>query len=106
MPHQHELTVALNHFEYRSDTVDTWLMYERIDSAFSGDCEDFAFTLQNQIGGDVWYAIIPEHGAHAMLVLDGVVYDNMHSSPRVIADVERSGERLFFVMDKERVVRL
>ena len=44
---------------------------------FAGDCEDFAFTLQGIIGGDVWYVTREGRQAHAVLVKDGLVYDSL-----------------------------
>ena len=51
-------------------------IYDRIDRPFYGDCEDAAFTLQKQIGGDVWYVLLNNGTAHAALVKNGIVYDN------------------------------
>ena len=45
---------ALSNFIYIDDIADEHKAFTRIDSEFQGDCEDFAFTLQLQIGGEVW----------------------------------------------------
>jgi len=45
--------LALSNFVYEADKVNEYRIYDYIDKPFHGDCEDFAFTLQRQIGGDV-----------------------------------------------------
>ena len=72
---------ALANFIYESDIADERRIYTRIDKPFRGDCEDFAFTLQIQIGGDVWYVLLPDGTAHAVLVLNGKCYDNRYKRP-------------------------
>jgi hypothetical protein len=42
--------------------------------------------MQNQIGGKVHYTILDEGGAHAILIKDGVVYDNMKARPYYVKD--------------------
>ena len=44
---------------------------------FAGDCEDFAFTLQRVIGGNVWYVKREGRESHAVLVKNGLVYDSL-----------------------------
>lgn len=78
---------AKNNFVYEADKVDEWKIYDSVSEKFSGDCEDFAFSLQNQIGGDVWYVFVEVNGkpsAHAVLLKDGMVYDNnlAHPTPK------------------------
>lgn len=76
--------LALDNFTYLADEADELKLYERIDRPFSGDCEDFAFTLQRQIGGEVWRAVVitPDgFGAHAVLVKNNIVYDNRYNEP-------------------------
>jgi hypothetical protein len=77
---------AKYNFVYESDKENELRLYERVDKKFYGDCEDFAFTLQKQIGGDVWYVILNDKSytqAHAVLVKDGVVYDYLYKKSRV-----------------------
>lgn len=45
--------LALWNFSYEKDANDEYRIYDYIDRPFFGDCEDFAFTLQKVIGGDV-----------------------------------------------------
>lgn len=72
--------LALWNFHYVADVGDEWNVYDRIDEPFSGDCEDYAFSLQLQIGGDVWVVKLNgRSGYHAVLVKDGIVYDNIYS---------------------------
>jgi predicted transglutaminase-like cysteine proteinase len=71
---------ALRNFIYVSDEENELFVYDRIDQPFMGDCEDYAFTLQRQIGGEVWHVIV-EGGHHAVLVNDGWVYDNLSKWP-------------------------
>lgn len=64
---------AYKNFTYISEKGDVWTRHD-IFKPFSGDCEDFAFSLQQRIGGEVW-AIFKDDGWHAALVKDGWVYD-------------------------------
>ena len=73
--------LALWNFHYEKDIDNEWRVYDRIDIPFMGDCEDYSGTLQRVIGGDIWYVIIPNGIAHAVLVKNGTVYDNMHKQP-------------------------
>ncbi len=84
--YQDVFELAYSNFEYVSDinqyrVPDKWVMHTQIDKLFRGDCEDFSFTLQYQIGGDVWYIVLPDKQAHAALVKDGYVYGNLHPFP-------------------------
>ena len=72
---------ALSNFTYVDDVADEHLAFTRIDKPFSGDCEDFAFTLQRQIGGEVWAFTYDNNVNHAALVLNGVVYDSLRKHP-------------------------
>lgn len=81
IPHSKEQWVAYNNFTYQSDINDEWYTYPRIDKPFVGDCEDFALTLQKQIGGEVWYVILPDSTPHAVLLSNRYVYDNLHKIP-------------------------
>lgn len=78
--------LALWNFSYQPDTSDEWKVYDRIDQPFSGDCEDFALTLQKQIGGEVWYVLLLDGTAHAALVKNDTVYDNISRRPVMIGD--------------------
>ena len=86
MPHHEEQRLAKWNFRYRKDTGDEWVSFENIDTPFTGDCEDYAFTMQNQLGGKVHYTIHDEVGAHAVLIKNGVVYDNMKERPYYVKD--------------------
>ena len=85
LPHAEEFRLAKHHFVYESDVADEYRVYDQIDQPFYGDCEDFAFTLQRQIGGDVrvFVGLKGEFAfqKHAVLVKDGVVYDNTKRTP-------------------------
>ncbi len=72
---------ALSNFTYVDDVADEHKVFTRIDNPFSGDCEDFAFTLQLQIGGEVWAFTHNNDTNHAALVLNGAVYDSLRKHP-------------------------
>jgi len=78
--------LALWNFKYRADINDELRVYDSISNNFSGDCEDFAYTLRKQIGGDVWYVLLLDGTAHAALVKDGIVYDNINRRPTGVTD--------------------
>lgn len=73
--------MALSHFIYIDDIADEHKAFTRIDKPFSGDCEDFAFTLQRKIGGEVWAFTHSDKENHAALVLNGMVYDSLRKHP-------------------------
>lgn len=73
--------LALWNFHYEKDIDNEWRVYDRIDRTFMGDCEDYSASLQGVIGGDVWYVIIPNGIAHAVLVKNGIVYDSLSRYP-------------------------
>ena len=77
---------ALSNFTYVDDIEDEYIAYERIDKPFYGDCEDFAFTLQKKIGGEVWAFTHDDSVNHAALVLNGMVYDSLRKHPISIND--------------------
>lgn len=95
VPNLHEHRLVLSNFRYRNHIDDEWLVYDRIDQPFSGDCEDYAFTLQRQICGEVWHVELPDSRRHVVLLANGYVYDNLNKWP--IAQSEFQG-RLWFVM--------
>ena len=68
-------------YESEADGKDEWLAFDSIDQPFTGDCEDYAFTLQNEIGGDVWYVVLPGKRAHAVLAKNGISYDFRFKMP-------------------------
>lgn len=76
---------AFFHFTYVPDVIDERRIYDSIDEPFYGDCEDYAFTLQRVIGGDVWLIQLPDSTHHAALVKNSTVYDNNSRWP-----IERS----------------
>ena len=73
--------LALWNFKYKADVGDEWLIYDRIDQPFTGDCEDLSLSLQKQIGGDVWYVLLHDGTAHSALVKNGIVYDSLFKHP-------------------------
>ncbi|PWI34741.1 hypothetical protein DI392_00190 [Vibrio albus] len=66
---------ARSNFRYQSDINNELRVYPDISQPFYGDCEDFAFTLQQQIGGKVWHVKLKNRNHHAVLVKNGMVYD-------------------------------
>lgn len=74
---------ALENFTYIREPkgVDLHYRYTSHETKFAGDCEDFAFTLQGVIGGEVW--VVKHNGVtnHAVLLVDGAVYDNFYQMP-------------------------
>lgn len=87
--------LALRNFHYIADNADEYLVYDYIDSIFYGDCEDFAFTLQRVIGGDVWHVARGSESAHAALVKGGIVYDSLSRYPVLMN--RYSGDFLFIM---------
>jgi hypothetical protein len=69
---------ALSNFVYEADKQNELRVYDRVDLQFFGDCEDFAFTLQNKIGGDVWHVILKDGQRHAVLVKNNITYDYLY----------------------------
>lgn len=82
-PHEDEFYTALENFTYVEDVpgAETYTAFTDISQPFFGDCEDFAFTLQKQIGGEVWAMTHTEQVNHAVLIVDGIVYDNFFKIP-------------------------
>ena len=80
--------LMLWNFRYEADKDNEYRIYDRIDRPFYGDCEDAAFTLQKQIGGDVWYVLLNNGTAHAALVKNGIVYDNRKARPTLKSDYD------------------
>jgi hypothetical protein len=87
--------LAYSNFIYESDIADERRIYQRIDKPFRGDCEDFAFTLKIQIGGDVWYVLLPDGQAHAVLVIGDKCYCNRYRRP--MPQSRYQGEFLFIM---------
>lgn len=56
---------------------DDWKFLEPEGKVY-GDCEDYAITLQREIGGKIWL-LYPMNGGvgHAVVVKGGLVYDNL-----------------------------
>ncbi len=80
-PDTRALQVAHRNFKYVPDVGDERRHFTNIDRPFYGDCEDFAFTLQKQIGGTVRYVMLDTGQAHAVLCKGGKVYCNLHRWP-------------------------
>ena len=87
--------LALWNFHYESDKENEYRIYDSISSHFVGDCEDFAFTLAQRIGGNVWHIILPDGGRHAALVKSGIVYDNRSRQP--IEKSQYQGEFIYIM---------
>lgn len=87
--------LALWNFTYEADKVNEYRVYNSISSPFTGDCEDFAFTLAQRIGGNIWHIILPDGGRHAALVKSGIVYDNR--SRRPIEKSQYQGEFIYIM---------
>lgn len=73
---EHAYALALKNFKYVRDQFNELKIGDDINKPFSGDCEDFAFTLRRAIGGEV-YRVRVRQGWHAVLVKDQFVYCNM-----------------------------
>ena len=87
--YQQEHFEALHNFTYKKDDAsNSWVMYSTTIRPFKGDCEDFAFTLQNVIGGKVRRVYDPKWGYHAVLVKEGVIYDNNSKFLKLVGDYD------------------
>jgi len=95
-PDQKAMWQASANFTYVADIADEWRIYDRIDQPFEGDCEDYALTLQKQIGGDVWYVVHNTLGAHAVLVKNQITYDFL---ARRSMDIEVYPGEFIYVMN-------
>ncbi len=85
---------ALDNFIYvADDESNEWSRYDT-DSEFYGDCEDFAFSLQQDIGGKVYYTFLNKSLPHAVLVKDGLVYD-MDYNVVTVAQYQKTNTILF-----------
>lgn len=75
--------VALRHFEYEAEPQgeDKAQRFKSIKITFTGDCEDYAFTLQRLIGGTVFSVLLKNGTRHAVLVKDNMVFDNINQHP-------------------------
>ncbi|APC46544.1 hypothetical protein [Alteromonas phage PB15] len=82
-PQEEAFYTALDNFVYMAEPsgVDRHYRYTTHKRKFIGDCEDFAFTLQSAIGGEVWVVEHDEVSYHAVLLHDDIVYDNFHQQP-------------------------
>ena len=80
-PDEAAMWQASGNFNYKADINDEWRIYDRIDQPFEGDCEDYALTLQKQIGGDVWFVSHRTLGPHAVLVKNHIAYDYLIGRP-------------------------
>ena len=94
-PDQKAMWQASANFVCVADVADERRVYDRIDQPFEGDCEDYALTLQKQIGGKVWY-VVRKEGAHAVLVKDQITYDFL---ARRSMDIEVYPGEFIYVMN-------
>ena len=98
--------LVLGNFTYEMDAegTDTWKVYNgRLP--FTGDCEDFAFTMQRVVGaGSVYKAYLSDaedaEGTqptpnHAVYVYGGLVWE-LEGTILSIADYEKLGHHIFF----------
>lgn len=67
-------------FIYRSEAKDFWCVGPQ-KGMWYGDCEDYAFTKKREIGGEVWHVALTGGGHHAVVLKDGLVYDNIFDGP-------------------------
>ncbi|TAA48614.1 hypothetical protein [Corallincola spongiicola] len=73
---------ARDNFEYVTDQDNEVRIYTDIESGFSGDCEDFAYSLAMKIGGTVWFTFNEKKQAHAVVLSEsGFVFDNEKEWP-------------------------
>ena len=79
VPNEAEYFEAKRNFTYKPEKVDAWNAYD-YSKPFTGDCEDYAFTLQKEIGGEVWLVRL-KNDYHAVLVKDGISYDFINRVP-------------------------
>jgi hypothetical protein len=86
--------LALRNFIYESDVEDERRIYSRIDIAFRGDCEDFAFSLKLQIGGEVWHVTLDSDEAHAVLLIGDKCYCNRYRRPILKSDYDGKFNRI------------
>ncbi|MCP4791690.1 MAG: hypothetical protein GY881_15805 [Gammaproteobacteria bacterium] len=87
--------LALWNFHYEKDINNEYRVYDSISIPFRGDCEDFALTLQKQIGGNVWFVAREGKENHAALVKNGFVYDSLSAHP--IDMNEYQGEFIYII---------
>lgn len=82
-PHTQAFYTALDNFTYIAEFKgqDKHFRYTTHTNPFSGDCEDFAFTLQSAIGGEVWAVEHRGDIKHAVLLSGNIVYDNFNQLP-------------------------
>lgn len=88
-------------YELDAKGTDTWAVYDGTKK-FVGDCEDFAFTVQNIIGrGSVYkaYLNVGEEVMvnHAVFVYAGMVWE-LDGIPKNIQRYEAAGNIIFFRM--------
>lgn len=100
-PDTEALFEAKRNFEYVPDKADEWRAFTRTDLPFAGDCEDFAFSLQRVIGGRVHY-VMTKYGGHAILIKDGLAYDNIYKWPVPVDSYPGEiGHELYFYLRGE-----
>jgi hypothetical protein len=90
--------LALWNFRYEEDKYNEFRIYNSISNPFAGDCEDFAFTLRRQIGGDVWLIKLEDMSYHAALLKNNIVYDNMY---RRAVKLDRYHGKFIRIMNEE-----
>mgnify|MGYP000621833221 CR=1 FL=1 len=68
-------------FVYRYDIGDEWIRLASSGTVY-GDCEDYAITLQEQVGGTLWIGLpVNTNSAHAFLCHGNTCVDNNSAAP-------------------------
>lgn len=85
-PYEEEFLTAQSNYVHVDEARDVYMQYTRHDKKFNGDCEDFCYTLRNKIGGECWAVdydtqVNGRNVKHAVLELNGVVYDSLMAVP-------------------------
>ena len=65
-------------FVYKADEEDIWTVLADHGVVY-GDCEDYALTLQKQVGGQLWYVKARDQQAHMILCLHNQCADNLQA---------------------------
>jgi ABC-type cobalt transport system substrate-binding protein len=99
--------IALANFTYHAEPAgqDVWQEFVTVDSPFSGDCEDFAFSLKKAIGeGEVMHVVLPDGRDHAVLIVQGVILDNLYP-PATVQSWTNHGAIILMPMDSAKTVK-
>jgi predicted transglutaminase-like cysteine proteinase len=100
--------IALANFIYQSEPAgqDIWQEFETVERPFSGDCEDLAFSLKKAIGeGEVMHVVLPDGRDHAVLIVQGVILDNLYP-PATVQSWTNHGAIILMPMDSGMAVKI